>query len=126
MGGELDVDMDDATLAKPAKASARATKTAKAPARPKSGATTNRRGAVAPVKGQFTAIKTQNTYTGRLFGGTNTKTNPKADMAILKGKGSQMYGRVMGTGGIFGEGAGPLFERFGLAPKAQPAPRLSA
>jgi hypothetical protein len=133
--GEVLVDMDYVTHAKPAKASGGAAKTA---ARPKSGVTTKRNGARGPIQGQYTAIKAPsgiqraNTYTGRLFGGTNTKNNEKADMAIFKGKGAQMYGRAMGTSGNGGKvmgsniGSGPLFQRFGLAPKASAVPTRSS
>eukprot|EP00746_Dinoflagellata_sp_MGD_P129132 gnl/MRDRNA2_/MRDRNA2_63384_c0_seq1.p1 gnl/MRDRNA2_/MRDRNA2_63384_c0~~gnl/MRDRNA2_/MRDRNA2_63384_c0_seq1.p1 ORF type:complete len:117 (-),score=23.06 gnl/MRDRNA2_/MRDRNA2_63384_c0_seq1:53-403(-) len=55
-----------------------------------------------PIAGGST-IQRANAYSGRVFGGANSKNNPKADMAILKGKGKEMYGRVMGTGGNPGQ-----------------------
>ena len=92
--GGLVVDLDDSTLQKGAKGSAPAPRT-------KGGA---------PKKGTFTPIQQQKKTGGRVFGGTNTKNNKNADMAIFKGVAKGIYTDEDKTKeGRFGFG----FERFG-------------
>jgi len=111
MVGEIVLDMDDATLAKPAKAGGGGAKTARAPKKAPAGRA--RTGAVQPVAGKFTPIKTVQQSAGRVFGGTNSRWNKDpAVMAKLKGKAAQMYGTDSGgryTGGGFTDNV-----RFGI------------
>jgi hypothetical protein len=115
--GEVFVDMDTTTHAKPAKASGGVAKTATRPqgrAATKNRGAGNRRGAAESRPGTFTAFAPKKEKTGRLFGGVNTKTNPNADMARLRGKAVGMYG-LQGKANDYG---GPLaWDRFGMAPK---------
>lgn len=71
--GEILVDMDDATLAKPAKAKAAPATRGAAKKAPPARRTTSgtKRGARDPIPGTFTPFKKVDTTPKRLFGGTN-------------------------------------------------------
>eukprot|EP00746_Dinoflagellata_sp_MGD_P156019 gnl/MRDRNA2_/MRDRNA2_85657_c0_seq1.p1 gnl/MRDRNA2_/MRDRNA2_85657_c0~~gnl/MRDRNA2_/MRDRNA2_85657_c0_seq1.p1 ORF type:complete len:305 (+),score=65.84 gnl/MRDRNA2_/MRDRNA2_85657_c0_seq1:109-1023(+) len=85
----IEVDLDEATLAKPAKAGG-AKKTAAAPRTVKKTTSSGKRGAVGPRKGTFTPINTQKAPQGRVFGGTN-KLMAGAGKAIQQGAATPSY-----------------------------------
>jgi hypothetical protein len=97
--GEILVDMDEATLAKPAKAAsgaktaARTTAKVKAPPARRTTSGGPKRGAVPPTPGVFTPFKTAEKGPKRVFGGTNRIEGNMAGkgMAIMEDRSIPSY-----------------------------------